>query len=185
MLLRDAIVSRIKAMPYFAGFTFTTNRMLQIMVTSLPLCGVYFIQETGVPAPESQTGTVAFRTTVRLGFSVIVLNNDGEKAENELDRACQVLSYGLFADPTLLLNSQFQIQGFANVSRQHMFGNIGQSNETPIAELRWELLVDLGTVIYEPVIPDVLEVIHVQTEYPPGEADGVPPIIVEYDLPQE
>lgn len=183
LMLRDAILVRVKAMSYFAnGFTFSTNKMMQIQPQSLPFCGVYFIQETGGPTAEPQTGITGFATTVRIGFSVIILNNDGEAAENELDRAAQVLAYGLFRDSSLRNNSQFKVQAFTGLTRQHIFGNVGQNNETPVAELRWEIICDLGTISYEPVVPDMLEVIHVETEYPYG--SDAPHIESEYDLEQ-
>ncbi len=181
--LRDSIVTRLKAMPYFAAFNFTTNKLLQIQLESLPLCGVYFIQELGSPDGESQTGETRFRTAVRIGFSVMIVYNDGDAAEYELDNAYQALC-GLFSDPFFRRDgSTCLVQGFNTESRQHIFGNLGQSNETPIAELRMELMVDLGTITFPTIITDDLNVIHVEVDYPYGR-DDVQNVVVEYDLEQ-
>ena len=99
----------------------------------------------------------------------------------------QAISFGLFTDSTYYNNSLFQIQGFVNASRQHVFGRVGTlDNETPVAELRYELTCDLGIIFYESVVPDVLEVIHVETAFPiDGDASKVQQVKVEYDMEQE
>ncbi len=188
ILVRDAIVDRVKVQPFFSGFTFTTNKSLQIQPATLPLCGVYFIQEIGIGDGDPQDGEPRFRTSSRYGFSVIVVNNDAEKAEYQLDAAWQVLTGNLFSDPTLYNNSLFKIQSYTNVSRQHVFGNAGKDNETPIAELRYELICDLGAITYPPVVNDDLEVIHVTTAFPTGgtqaEKDQTQQVQAEYDVEQ-
>jgi hypothetical protein len=70
--------------------------------------------------------------------------------------------------------------------RQHVFGRVGTlDNETPIAELRFELVVDLGTIFYPPLVPDILEVIHIETAFPVGEdASQIQQVKNEYDLEQ-
>lgn len=183
LLLRDVILDHVKQMPFFAsGFTFSTDKAQQIQPESLPFCGVYFLQEVGGADAEPQTGPIGFRTTVRIGFSVIIIYSDHAAGEYELDRAAQALS-GLFSDPTLYNNSLVRVQGFTGLSRQHVFGNTGQNNETPVAELRWELICDLGTITYPPNITDDFETMHVETHYPFGNED-TPPVVVEYDLSQ-
>lgn len=188
ILLRDAILTRVKALPYFATFSFSTNRMLQIQPDSLPLSGVYFLQENSLPDGDANAGQVRFRTTVRIGFSVIIINNDPDLAEHQLDTAYQVLVSSLLADETLYNGSQVKVQGFASGARTHVFGNAGSNNETPIAELRWDLVCDLGVIDYPPVVLDDLDLIHVRTGFPLGgtqaEQDAVQQVVSEYDLPQ-
>lgn len=188
MLLRDGILDRVKAMPYFANFTFSSNKMLQIQAQSLPFCGVYLIQETMSPDGDADAGEPRFRTMVRIGFSVIIVNNDPDAAEYQLDRAMQALTGGLFSDPTLYHNDQFQIQGYVAGIRNHVFGAAGADNETPIAELRFELTCDLGTIDYPPIVLDDLEVIHVKTSFPTdgtaAEKAAVQQVVNEYDLDQ-
>jgi hypothetical protein len=183
ILLRDAIMARVKAMPFFTGFTFTTNKALQIQPQSLPYCGVYFIQETSTPDGDANAGEVRFRTAVIIGFSVIILNNDAEAAELKLDTAMQTLAGNLLNDETLYNGDQVKVQGFVSGKRSHEFGNGTFDNKTPIAELRWELICDIGTITYPPVVLDDLEVIHVTTEYP-YPPTGAPPVYSEYDMEQ-
>lgn len=183
------MMDRVKLMPFFAPFiTFTTNKALQIQPDSLPLCGVYFIQETSTPEGDSNAAEPRFRTSARFGFSVIIVNNDPEAAEYVLDLAAQALAGGLFSDSSLYNNSSFKIQGYSLGARTHMFGNTGLDNETPIAELRWELICDLGTLTYPPLVLDDLDTIHVKTAFPLGgtaeEQAAVQQVSTEYDLPQ-
>jgi hypothetical protein len=190
LLIRDGIMDRIKLMPFFAAppFKFTTNKALQIQPSTLPLCGVYFIQETSTPEGDSNAAEPRFRTNVRFGFSVIIINNDPESAEYVLDLAAQALAGGLFSDSTLYNNTAFKIQGYQLGARTHIFGNTALDNETPIAELRWELVCDLGVINYPPLVLDVLDLIHVKTAFPidgtSQEQADVQQVTVEYDLPQ-
>ncbi len=186
ILVRDGIMDRVRVLPYFAGFHFSTNKALQIQPQSLPFCGVYFIQEIGAVDGEAQVGEPRFRTSARYGFSVIILNNDPDAGDYKLDEAMQALAHGLFDDPTLYNNSVFKIQGYTSTSRQHIFGNTGQNNELPIAELRFELICDLGVITYPPQITDDFEILHVETDFPVGgDSDAVEQVVVEYDVQQD
>jgi len=183
MLVRDGIMSRIKVMPFFAGFNFSVNKTLQIQPTTIPLCGVYILQEMSAPEGDADAGEIRFRTAVRYGFSVIIQNNDHVAGEYTLDKAYQAITIGLFSDPTFYNNKSFRIQGFTSGTRQHFFGSVGLDNETPIAELRYELVADLGTITYPPIVEDDLEVIHEETIFPiDGDASQVQQVKLEYDL---
>lgn len=187
-LVRDNILAVVKEMPFYDGFNFTTNKSLQIQPEALPFCGVYFIQELLTPDGDIDAGEVRFRAATRIGFSVIIQNNDAVQAENILDDAFVALT-AMFSDNKLYNNPVARIQGFASGSRQHIFGAMGaQDNETPIAELRFELTCDLGTITYPPVVVDDLKVIHVKTQYPGGDTqeniDRRQQVESNYDLPQ-
>ena len=190
MQVRDGMLTRIKVMPFFAAvsaFKYTKNRALQIQPASLPLCGVYFLQETGTPEGDANAGEPRFRVQARFGISVIVVNNDMEAAEYTLDLAAGAIRGGLFSDPTFYNNDAFQIQGFSFDSRRHNFG-VTVDQETPFAELQLELVCDLGTIDYPPIVLDDLDIIHVKTAFPLGgtqaEQDAVQQVSTEYDLPQ-
>lgn len=183
------MISRVRSMPFFTNFkTFTSNKALAIQPSMLPLCGVYFIQETSVPEGDGNAAEPRFRTSTRYGFSVLVVNNDAAAAEYVLDLAAQALAGGLFSDSTFYNNDQFKIQSFSLGARTHIFGNLALDNETPFAELRWELVCDLGTINYPPLVLDDLDVIHVKTAFPIGgtqaEQDAVQQVSTEYDLTQ-
>jgi hypothetical protein len=185
ILVRDNILERVRAIPFFDGFNFGTNKSVQIQPEAIPFCGVYLIQELMTPDGDADAGEVRFRTAVRFGFSVIVQNNDAEQAEYSLDDAFMALT-ALFSDNTLYDNPVAKIQGFVSGSRQHFFGAMNQDNEVPIAELRFELTCDLGTITYPPVVPDDLNVIHIKTQYPGGDTqediDRRQQVEAEYDL---
>lgn len=185
--VRDGMLNRIKMMPFFAAFNFTSNKAKVILTESIPFCGVYILQEFMASDGDAQAGQPRFRTTVRYGVSVIIQDNDTEKAEWQLDKALQTISRGLFTDPTFYNNSYFKIQGFTGGKREHVFGHIGSDQQTPIAELRWELMCDLGVIDYPPVVPDMLEVIHEETIFPDdttGDPSRVQQVVVEYDIDQ-
>jgi hypothetical protein len=187
MVVRDGIMNRLKAKPYFSTFKFSTSRAVQIQPQSLPFCGVYFLQETQTPDGDINAGEVRFRVSARYGFSVIVLNNNPEEAEYQIDRAMMQIT-SLFSDPTLYGGADAEIQGFAGGNRQHVFGNAGQDNVTPTVELRYELTCDLGTVTYEPVVPDILEVIRSDTSFPIGgtaqQHHDTQQVVSQYDMEQ-
>ncbi len=186
MRLLDGTMSRIQAMPFFATFNFSSHKGLIIQPSSVPFCGVYLLREDRAPDGDANAGEIRFRTLARIGISVIIQNNDPAAAEYKLGDAAQAISIGLFSDSTYYNNSSFKIQGLARGSCQNFFGRVGTlDNETPIAELRYELDVDLGTITYEPLVPDTLEVIHVETAFPlDGDTSQVQQVKVEYDLEQ-
>lgn len=188
--VRDQIKLRMQALPFFGGFNFTTNKSLQIQPKSIPFAGVYFIEETLVPDGDANAGEVRFRSNARYGISVIIQNNDAVAAEDKLDEAMDMIDV-LFADPTLYnwiaADGLPMIQGYIRGSRSHQFGSVGQDNELPIAELRFDLTCDLGTFMYPPKVTDDFEVLHVKTQYPWGtqaEIDSVQQVVAEYDIPQ-
>lgn len=168
ILVRDGILDRIKLMPFFATFKFGKTAAIPIQAPMLPYCAVYFLNDQETPDGDANAGEVRFKTVARIGISVIIQNNDPEEADLVLDTAYQVLVTNLFADHTLYDNDIFKIQAFISGTRQHIFGNAGKDQETPIAELRYEIGCDLGVVTYPPYVPDDLEQIHVKTRWPGG-----------------
>ena len=185
VLVHHGLLSRVQNLPFFNGFIFTGNKSVSIQPESIPFCGVYLLQEFMAPDGDANVGQPRFRTSVRYGFSVIVQNNDPVLAEAMLDKAYQALTIGLFSDASLYNNKQFKIQSFIGGTRQHVFGHLSMNQESPIAELRWELMCDLGVIDYPPDVPDVLEVIHLETVYPSQDKkDTTRQVKVEYDMDQ-
>jgi hypothetical protein len=183
--VREGITARVKTFPFFQGFHFSSNKALQIQPKNIPFCGIYLLQETLASDGDANAGEIRFRTIVRYGFSVIIQNNDNVEAEKKLDKALQSIQIGLFTDPTFYNNKTFRLQGFTSGSRTHVYGSIGLDNELPIAELRYELTCDLGVIDYQPVVPDMLEVVHIKTAYPSIEKkDTSFQVEAEYDIDQ-
>lgn len=181
MLARDGIMDRIKSMSFFSGFTFKRSHAFSIQPNLMPYACVYLLGEDLTPDGDADAGEPRFRSIARIGFSIIILNNDPDAAEDRMDDAYQAIFTGLLTDPTLYNNSRFKIQGFARGNRSHYYGTA--SNETPYAELRAELHCDLGTIDFEPRIEDMLETIHVETVHPPGDTQNQHVFSV-YDLDQ-
>lgn len=179
-LVRDAVLSRLKALNTLAGFAFAKTSFVAVQPQDVPFCGVYFLSETMTPEGDANAGEVRFRTTTRLGISIVVQNNDAEASDMKLDQIYQAIMTRLFSDDRLYNDPNVKVQGFTSGTRLHVFGNLGKDNEIPIAELRLEIGCDLGTIVYEPYVPDDLEIIHVTTDYP----DGTPQVQAQYDLEQ-
>jgi len=185
MIVRDAMLARIQAIPFFAAFNkFSTAKALPIQPEQLPFFGIYFINEDLTPDGDANAGEPSFRSSALYGFSIIVQNNDAEAAENKLDEAWVLLLDKLFRDPSLYLNKNAMIQAYVRGNRTHQFGAIGADNATPIAECRFTLTCDLGVVDFPPLVPDELERIHMETRYPNYGVDPaeVQQVVAEYEL---
>jgi len=189
MLVRDRILLFIQQMPFFAtrNFHYHTSKAIQIQPENIPFAAVYFIEETSLPDGDANIGDIRFRMTARYGISVIIQNNDSEAAELILDAAMNAIN-NIFKNPDLYnwdgTADEAKIQAFIRGARSHQFGNIGQNNELPIAELRYDLTVDLGAILFDPPVTDDFITFHVETRYPPRASEGVQQIIVQYDIPQ-
>jgi hypothetical protein len=185
LIVRDEIMARIKTMPFFAPFAkFGTNKMEQLQPEHVPFVGVYFISEDLTPDGDADTGEPRFRSSVLYGLSIIVQNNDGNEAEDKLDEAWMLLTDRLFTDPSLYLNKTAQIQSYTRGNRTHQFGSVGAENSIPIAECRFTLTIDLGTIDFPPVVDNVLAKVHFETRYPGGaDPNQIQQVIAEWDLP--
>jgi len=184
MLVRDAALTRLKTFSFFQGFTFRRSHAFKILPDLMPYCCVYFLAENLSEDGNNNTGEVRFSSELRLGFSVILVNNDPDEMEDRLDDAYQVIFDGLLRDPTFYHNDRYEVEAFTRGSRMHFYGIAGlQNNETPYAELRAEITCDLGAIEYEPRVEDMLETIHVETVHPPGDTENQHVFSV-YDMDQ-
>jgi hypothetical protein len=152
----------------------------------IPFVGVYFISEDMLPDGDANVLEPRFRLSVLYGFSIIIQNNDAAAAENKLDEGFVLLCDRLFTDPSLYLNPAARIQAYARGNRTHQFGNAGADNSIPIAESRFSLTIDLGTIDFPPLVPDVLSKVHLETRYPAGsDPQEIQQVAADYDLPTE
>jgi hypothetical protein len=179
-IARNAMFDRVLAMPFFAGFNFAKTKALRVQVGDIPYCGVYFINELDLPEGDSNAGDIRFRDSVRVGFSVIILDNDAEDGEATLDQAYFEISNGLLTDTTLTgFNNQI-MQGITRVERLPVFGSVALDNETPVLELQVDITVDLGVAIFKPVITDMLERVHVTAR--PIQNPDAPPVEMQWEI---
>jgi hypothetical protein len=190
-VIRDAMFAALVPLPFFASFKARRSKQLPIQEPILPYLGVYIIGEEMPGDGDWNAGDIRFIHDLRLGFQVIIENNDPVAAELKLDEAYWTIMNGLWAnnDLTNMIESTMpdntRIEGVPRGSRSHVWGSIG-ANQQPIGELEYIATVRYRTAWF-PVITDDLDQIHV--EIVPLADDGTVPdvsevqrIIIEYEF---
>ena len=180
-VIRDMFLDRLMRAPFFSGFTPRKNKSLQIMTNQIPCIGVYFVNEDMTPDGDLNAGEIRFTHYLKLGFSVIIVNNDPVACEAKLDQGFWAIMNTLWRDPNLtsLIDTRVypggvgnpdnvRIEGVSRGTRRHVFGSAGLNNETPIGEMQYEATVKYSAD-YGPVIPDSLLQIGVRTGIKPGD----------------
>jgi hypothetical protein len=180
LIVRDALYDRVKAMPFFAGFTFAKNKMLRVQPAELPYCGVYLINELLLPEGDPNAGDIRLRDSARYGFSVVVLDNEGEEGETTLDAAFAEITNGLLCDTTLTGFNNKLLQGITRGERMHVYGSVALDNETPVLELQFDMTADLGTAIFKPTIVDDFNTFHVDAR--PIQNPDAPVVEMEWNM---
>jgi hypothetical protein len=190
-IIRDALFAKAVTLPFFAGFKSRRSRQLQIQPEFIPYLGVYIMDETMSPIGDFNIGEIRFKHSVRIGFSVIINNNDQVAAELKIDEAFWALMNGLWRDPKLTnfwtssLPDNVTIQGVERGMRKHDFGFAG-TNETPFAELQYEASVvyqaEYGPIITDDLLRMHVEIVPVEGGEPVPGADEVQRIIAEYEF---
>lgn len=199
IVIRDVFFAKLLTLPFFQGFKARRSKMLQVTPEGLPYLGLYIIDELMQPDGDWNAGHIRFTHTLKLGFSVIIVNNDPVASEAKLDAAFWSIMNGLWRDPyvTNFLNTynpatgqetpdNTRFEGVMRGMRKHVWGIAGLNNDLPTAEMQYE-----ASVIYRaefgPVITDDLTRIHVETV--PLASDGTVPdmdevqrIISEYEF---
>jgi hypothetical protein len=203
LVLRDALFNATLRLPLFAsGWQTRKTRRLPIQKDQAPVLGVYLIDETMTPDGDGNAGEIAFVHTARIGFSAIVIIDDPAAAEAMLDRCFWALMNGLWRDPYLtnLIDTlkpgvgetpdNVRFESIARGVRRHSFGLIGSANETPFAELQYDVSFVFRTE-FAPTIEDDLEEIVVTTAFPPdatdAEREGIQQVrsVVRFPQPKE
>jgi len=203
LVIRDMFFEAVMAMPFFAGGGFTGRKCKahQIQPQDMPFLGLYIVSEEFVPDGDGNAGHIAFVHTLKLGFSVVMQNNDIDVSEQKMDAAFWAIMNGLWRDEyiTNMLDTQayghpaipsnpdnVRIESVSRGMRRHLWGDTKLTNETPVCEMQCEVSVVYRTE-FGPVIDDDLLNIHVETVplvqggvVPP--ADEVQRIISEYDF---
>ncbi len=192
IVIRDAIFAVLVTLPFFAGYKARRAKMLKVMPEYLPYLGVYIIDEVMTPDGDANAGDIRFIHMLRLGFSVIIENNDPVAAELKLDQAFWSIMNGIWRNDgiTNFLHSTMpdntRIEGVQRGVRKHVWGNTGLNNETSIGELQYEATITYRSEFAPPITDDLLRV-HVET-VPLGSDGTIPPaeevarIISEYEF---
>lgn len=186
ILIRDGMLDRVKKHPFFKNDfkRFARSKQLQVQPEQLPYVGVYIVDEQMTPDGDANAGVIKFVHALRIGFSVMVKNNDENNAENKLDEAFWSILTAIFTDPTLYHNDTARIEGFSRVTRRHMYGSSALNNSIPFGELQLELTVTYRTD-WPPPITDDFSVYHLEVDPPKVEDQtSIDHIIVQYDPSQ-
>jgi len=191
----------VMTLPYFASFVTRSNQAFQVQM-KLPFVGVYEGVETIIPDGDPNCGQWDFIHDQRICFSIVVRNNDPVVAQAKLDEAWLVIMKRIYEDPYLLNKidtvdphtgignpDNVRIEGILRADKRYRWGNSTLTNETPFAELAYDITVR-HRLYWTPQPFDDLNIIHVETV--PLASDGtVPPaeeverVQTEYDLTAE
>ena len=114
-------------------------------------------------------GMIRFSHTLRIGFSVMIANNDQVVAERQIDAAWWRIMNRLWPDqrhhePAELSSNpdNTRIEGITRGLRRHVFGPLALNNETPLAELQYDVSIFFRTG-WPPIITDDLDEIDITT----------------------
>jgi hypothetical protein len=190
-VIRDYMFASLVQLPFFAGFKVRRSKQLPIQEPLLPYLGVYIVSEEMPSDGDWDVGDIRFIHDLRVGFQVIIENNDPVAAELKLDQAFWTIMKGLWTNDGLTnmwqsaLADNTRIEGVPRGTRRHEWGSIG-ANQQPIGELEYIATVRYRTAWSPGPFPDLLE-INVQTvpladdgTVPP--ADEVQRIISDYEF---
>jgi len=168
LVIRDVFYDAVAGDPFFASYTARKNKMLTVQPQLLPYLGVYIIDETMLPDGDGNATCIRFSHTLRIGFSVMVADNDQVVVEQTLDAAFWKIMNRVWTDAGImnLIYStnpdNTRIESISRGLRRHVFGNNALNNETPIAELQYDVSCFYRTM-WSPEITDTLNEINVRT----------------------
>src|SRR4030095_9968667 len=169
MNIRNEMLSRIKTFPIFADVPrFGKSPMLTVQSEHIPYLGVYLVEEQLSTDGDANAGEPRFKSHAKIGFQYVVQNNDPDLAEDKLDLGYWAIMTNFFEVQRWdYFANAVQIEGVERGSRSHHYGNAGNDNRTPYAELRADLTF-MQREVFPPPVVDMLDSVHVTV------ADHVP-----------
>jgi hypothetical protein len=175
LVIRDVFFDAVSEDPFFANYTKRKNKMLSVQSQLLPYLGVYIMDEQMLPDGDANAGMIRFNHTLRIGFSVMVANNDQVIAEQQIDAGYWRIMNRLWPDQYIMNlfdtynphtgtenPDNTRIEGITRGVRRHVFGAAALNNETPVAEMQYEVSAFFRTT-WPPIITDDLEEIDIST----------------------
>jgi hypothetical protein len=207
-VIRNIFFDAVSALPIFTGFTKRKTKWLAIQSQSIPYLGVYWVGERMSPDGDGNAGAVAFKHMLRIGFSIVIANNDADTLETKLDQMMWAVSNRLFPDQYIMnmLDTfaygapgpnnnpdNVRIESISGVDWRRNWGAAALNNEMPNAEVAGEITVMFRSM-WTPVITDDLTHVHIETvplatdeageSYVPP-AEEVERVIQEITIPTE
>jgi hypothetical protein len=153
-LIRNTFFDALSSDSFFANYTIRKNRMLRVQHELLPYLGVYIIDEPMAPDGDANAGNIRFIHSPRVGFSIMLVNNDQDACEAALDAAYWHLFHRLWDDPYInsVIDTTNYTTGYQNPDnvrfesiergmRRYVWGNSSINNQTPIGELQYDVTV--------------------------------------------
>jgi hypothetical protein len=189
-VLREQIIATL--VPYFTGFTIFRNNQVPIQRAQLPVLGVYLLPERMTQEannPLGNEGMISFYHTFQIGISVIIANNDPDIAEQKLDAAFWSIMNGLWPSQTLMRMFHspnpdgVAIEGVTSGIRRMVYGSAGLNNETPIAELQYEINCTYRSD-WPPLITNTLNTIAVTVIEAGFDPTQTQTVLVQYQFSQ-
>jgi hypothetical protein len=178
-VIRDMFFDKLLTTQFFKGFT--PRKSNAVPVVNVPYLGIYIVSEEMMPDGDLNAGEIRFIHYLKLGFSVVIANNDPVACEAKLDQAFWAIMNTLWRDPYLtnMINTvpytgvggtpdNTRIEGVSRGARRHVFGNGGHNNETPIGEMQYEATV-MYRAEYPPFVTDNLLELSVRTGVKAGD----------------
>jgi hypothetical protein len=191
-VIRDAFFAKTVLLPFFQGFTARRSKQLPIWQNHIPYLGVYIVSENMSPDGDDNAGEIRFIHRLRIGWQVLIENNDPVAAELTLDQAFWSIMNGLWRDPKLtnFINSDMpdnvRIEAIEKGDRTHDWGAPGANGEKPYGELQYFATARYRAEYGARVTDDLL---HIHEEVVPLRDDGTVPdasevqrIIAEYEF---
>ncbi|MGB8964747.1 MAG: hypothetical protein WCB99_03805 [Candidatus Cybelea sp.] len=176
--IRNRFLAEALVLPYFASFKWRVTSGVPIMPDDLPFLACYLGDENMIPRGERSAGPLEFIVTARLNWSCMIAESDKEEAERRLDGAYVALLEGLLRNPSLVnfgdttdydtgIATEYnaRIDGFQRHDKRIRWGTPFHNNETPVAELQYEMTVSYDRV-FSPILLHDLEEINIETSFP-------------------
>jgi hypothetical protein len=164
----ESMFDRASADSFFAGYTIRPTKMLPVQANLLPYLGIYFIDEDMRPDGDANAGMIRFNHSSRIGFSIIIANNDRKQLLQQVDAAFWKVMELLWTDETLmnvLVNENSEGVGIESIprgQRRFVWGSTGLNNETPFCECQYDVTAFWRSEWWPP-ITDTLNEINIKT----------------------
>ncbi|MCA1419488.1 hypothetical protein I6F24_12440 [Bradyrhizobium sp. BRP23] len=159
--------------------SFGLEPMLIINGDDLPMIAVHILRERRNALGDADIGPPKFRTELTLGISGSI-----KALTDEANQPSILEEWMSQIDTVLLRNPQFvnMSEGVLSMDRLSQLAKVG---ETTLYEIRIEMVLQY-TDWFEPIVPDDLKTIHVETRYPSATTDPaeVQQVVTQYDFDQ-